>query len=493
MQESSKNLSNITTLYNAGEYKKVIDFIDPIKNEYSKNKQILNILGASLINEKLYDRAIDIFLKIKNISPNEPFINLNIGNLYRLNGNLDLAIEFFEKEIDLAPNNFHPYFNISLALISQNKLPEAIINLKNALDRISTQDHSLINEIGDKYISSLINIGKLEEAMDESKKLLLKFPDSSSITWKLGNLYRRKESNHEAIECYKKALLLDDNNKAIKFDLAIALKAVGKLEESTLILKDLNFKNSQGYYIVNLFHLGQKEKLLEAIDTASKNHQGNRIIANLNYYASHRYNYEDKYPFCNEPFEFIYTDNFIDVDFTKNLLDEIETLELEFTKQGLLEAGKQSSGNLFKIDNPIIEELKVMLLDKIEEYKKEYKQKDQYFIKNWPDHSVLNAWYIDLKKGGSLDYHYHHEGWLSGSMYLKMPKTRNKDEGSIEFGYNNIHYEVIDRLPTKKIKPKIGDIVLFPSSLSHRVIPFDSKDDNENRISLAFDLIPEEF
>ena len=133
-----------------------------------------------------------------------------------------------------------------------------------------------------------------------------------------------------------------------------------------------------------------------------------------------------------------------------------------------------------------------MLLDKIKEYKKEYNQKDQYFIKNWPDHSFLNAWYIDLKKGGSLNYHSHSDGWLSGTMYLKMPKTRNKDEGSIEFGYNNRHYEVIDRLPTKKFKPTVGDIVLFPSSLSHRVNPFDSKDDNENRISLAFDLMPEE-
>jgi hypothetical protein len=35
--------------------------------------------------------------------------------------------------------------------------------------------------------------------------------------------------------------------------------------------------------------------------------------------------------------------------------------------------------------------------------------------------------------------------------------------------------------------PKVGDIVLFPSSLFHRTIPFES---NEQRICIAFDLKP---
>jgi hypothetical protein len=34
----------------------------------------------------------------------------------------------------------------------------------------------------------------------------------------------------------------------------------------------------------------------------------------------------------------------------------------------------------------------------------------------------------------------------------------------------------------------VGDIVLFPSSLFHRTIPFNS---NEERICIAFDLKPE--
>ena len=40
---------------------------------------------------------------------------------------------------------------------------------------------------------------------------------------------------------------------------------------------------------------------------------------------------------------------------------------------------------------------------------------------------------------------------------------------------------------TASVVPKNGDIVLFPSSLFHRTIPFHL---NEERISIAFDLTP---
>jgi hypothetical protein len=36
-------------------------------------------------------------------------------------------------------------------------------------------------------------------------------------------------------------------------------------------------------------------------------------------------------------------------------------------------------------------------------------------------------------------------------------------------------------------QPKLGDIILFPSSLHHKTIPFSTDTD---RISVAFDLMP---
>ena len=70
-----------------------------------------------------------------------------------------------------------------------------------------------------------------------------------------------------------------------------------------------------------------------------------------------------------------------------------------------------------------------------------------------------------------------------------MPETRELYEGSIEFGYDNENYKKRIQSKTKVLKPEVGDIIIFPSSLSHRVNPFQVEND-ENRISIAFDLVP---
>ena len=118
-----------------------------------------------------------------------------------------------------------------------------------------------------------------------------------------------------------------------------------------------------------------------------------------------------------------------------------------------------------------------------------FREKEEYFIDNWPENYFLNSWYINLFKGGSLGYHYHHEGWISGTVYLKMPETRDLNEGSIEFSYNNENYSKKINSQSKLLKPEAGDIIIFPSSLNHRVNPFEGKA-NESRVSVAFDLVP---
>ena len=61
-----------------------------------------------------------------------------------------------------------------------------------------------------------------------------------------------------------------------------------------------------------------------------------------------------------------------------------------------------------------------------------------------------------------------------------------KNEGAIEFGLNGENYFDINS-PKLIHQPKLGDIVLFPSSLHHRTIPFSTSTD---RIIVSFDLQP---
>ena len=82
----------------------------------------------------------------------------------------------------------------------------------------------------------------------------------------------------------------------------------------------------------------------------------------------------------------------------------------------------------------------------------------------------------------------HKEGWLSGSLYLKLSKLEGSSEGNIIFDLDGADYPTDGRdFPSKELNIEQGDIVLFPSSIFHKTVPFNSA---ERRVTLAFDVKP---
>ena len=98
----------------------------------------------------------------------------------------------------------------------------------------------------------------------------------------------------------------------------------------------------------------------------------------------------------------------------------------------------------------------------------------------------MKGWFVEINSNGYLKPHIHEKGWVSGSYYIKMPKKNNDNEGAICFGYDNDDFlKKITNKEEKIINLEEGDIILFPSSLYHKTIPF--KED-EKRICFAFDM-----
>ena len=91
-----------------------------------------------------------------------------------------------------------------------------------------------------------------------------------------------------------------------------------------------------------------------------------------------------------------------------------------------------------------------------------------------------------LKRQGYQSAHIHCGGWLSGVIYLKVVPPLDNNEGAIRFSLNGETYSNA-KSPDFTYQPNVGDLVLFPSSLHHRTIPFSTATD---RIVIAFDLIP---
>ena len=125
----------------------------------------------------------------------------------------------------------------------------------------------------------------------------------------------------------------------------------------------------------------------------------------------------------------------------------------------------------------------------IDNYLDGFENFDCEFINSFPKKPEFqSSWYVKMQKSGHLTSHIHETGWLSGVLYIQLPnKTKTPEEGTIEFGFDGDNYPEGSTLPTERISLELGDLILFPSSLFHRTLPFYS---DEERICIAFDISP---
>jgi uncharacterized protein (TIGR02466 family) len=150
----------------------------------------------------------------------------------------------------------------------------------------------------------------------------------------------------------------------------------------------------------------------------------------------------------------------------------------------------QSAGNLLKRPEPAFQKLAVLVKQKLAEYREHFANEDCDLIRYYPKEiDFSSSWYLKMKKGGNLGSHIHEEGWISGCVYLKLPKQKvHETDAGFEYGTDGDGYpRRHDNFPSHIVVQEVGDIVLFPSSLFHRTIPFHS---DEDRVCVAFDLKP---
>ena len=84
----------------------------------------------------------------------------------------------------------------------------------------------------------------------------------------------------------------------------------------------------------------------------------------------------------------------------------------------------------------------------------------------------------------------HPAGWMSGVYYLATPGIgAGSESGWIEFGTPppDLYAGDVAPLPRRRLQPRMGDLVSFPSWLYHHTVPHA---DTALRISLAFDVVP---
>ena len=379
-----------------------------------------------------------------------------------------------------------------------NSLAVAYKNLGNTNKAVEVFTHLVnLNPKKDFIYSNAGNfffdIGKVEQALQCHEHAVKLNPKNWNSLNQIGVIYSNKGNNEEAINYYKKALSVNPKEEAIYITLANAYRALENYSEAAKYYDFSSKKLSKCQQLECYYMLGDYENFYKKLDEFSSTSSPHPLAATLSAHAAIRFDKKDNYNFCNDTFSFIQKTNLYKVNeynesLVKDLLNCFNRLKISTKAQSLLKNGVQSTGNIFLIEEEPIQKLKKIIMHKIDVYKEKMASKKSDFITYWPKDFFLYGWLIVMSEGGSLGFHMHKEGWMSGSLYLKRPEKLDKHDGDIVFSKHGSNYPTDGKFYEQRVVDvNKGDMVLFPSSIFHGTVPFELK---EQRITLAFDIIP---
>lgn len=159
-----------------------------------------------------------------------------------------------------------------------------------------------------------------------------------------------------------------------------------------------------------------------------------------------------------------------------------------------LRGGSQTRGVLLERPEPILRDLRDAIERTLAAYRSELASPD-------PQHPLLRArdaewrlagsWSVRLTGGGDHHApHIHPAGLLSSALYVTVPTAAQsaQKQGWLEIGRPPADL-CLDLEPLATIQPEEGHLALFPSTIYHGTTAFSGAPQDQERLSVAFDVI----
>lgn len=173
------------------------------------------------------DQALIFIQKSIDIFPEDPESHNNQGTLFLQIKKYCHAITCFKTAIDKKKNYFEAYFNMGIAFENLNDFDMAMKLYKRSIS-INKNFISAYNNLG----TVLIKINKLEEAEEVFKKIIFLNNADEKIFTNLGYVNEKMNKLDYAEQNYKKAIQLNPNFSEAFNNLGNILKKKNKLNES---------------------------------------------------------------------------------------------------------------------------------------------------------------------------------------------------------------------------------------------------------------------
>lgn len=490
---------------------------------YPKSPAVLNLLGMCQQGQGKLREAAATFRRILTLDPGIAELHFNLGAIHTQLNDAKAAMASYRKALQLKPDFSVAHFNLGALLQQQNQLQEAakhyqqaaqqqpnffeawanwgtVLQLRGDLQAAEQCYRKALTLHDDarghfNLGTTLYGQGEHAAAMGEFQEALRQDPQFADAWNDVGEIYRDRGDMDEAVRSYRQALKLQPQHARANYNLGECYCLGGQLEQAVPYFAASDFADAQERVLQCLYKTGQFDEFKRRLDAvaASGSHHS-ILLGTLSTHYAINFRQENIYRFCKSPMDYVKHTRIEelaapDSPLLNQLLHDITHLAIAERKQGRLYYGKQSAGNLLQRAEPSFQKLAALIRAKVKAYQKQFAGSHDGLIRFFPKQlEFASSWYLRMQQGGYLTSHIHEEGWISGCVYLQLPDKGAGHEGSFEYGTDGDDYPRLhDDFPSRIVDQAVGDLVLFPSSLFHRTIPFQS---DQERVCVAFDIKP---
>ena len=393
----------------------------------------------------------------------------DLGNVLLAAGRVDAALAAYRRAVEIDPEKAETHLNLGQALRAKGDLDGAA------------------------------------EALGRATALR---PDHAGTVLRMGLVLHAKGNLERAEDSFRQALAIEAENAETCFALANVLYAQGRLDEAVAAygqaaalradILDASFEVGKPRHVHAHFDRGDPGAALKACDDLLARHPGQSGALAMKAVALWEAGERDKARSL--------------VDFDRLLRRERSAPPAGFADMATFNAALaahvqnhptlqsapesysmergQSTGELLP-GRGAAAAFGALVAQAVDRYRDAVPQDASHsFLADVPDQVRITAWGVILDEGAYQVPHIHPSAWLSGVYYVALPSSLGADDdgtaGWIEFGRPYWDFRMRTEPETRLIEPEEGLMLLFPSYMFHRTLPFAG---GGERISIAFDVL----